>query len=82
MPVLSMDYLESCGLAAFFFVLWYIFIRRTEASARLGKRLPGPKGIPVVGNILDIPEKNQWTAFAEWKTTFGESSTRFQQICR
>ena len=33
---------------------------------------PGPKGYPVIGNILDIPATQQWKAFYEWSKTYGQ----------
>jgi hypothetical protein len=38
-----------------------------------GKRLPGPKGVPLLGNIFDIPENSQWTVFTKWKPLYGAS---------
>jgi hypothetical protein len=33
---------------------------------------PGPPGLPVVGNILDIPKSRPWVKFAEWTDKYGE----------
>lgn len=27
---------------------------------------PGPKGLPVIGNVLDMPRMNPWVAFRDW----------------
>ncbi|OCH90228.1 CyP450 monooxygenase [Obba rivulosa] len=32
---------------------------------------PGPKPLPLVGNILDIPTAYQWLTYAEWSKTYG-----------
>ncbi|KAH9914746.1 cytochrome P450 [Fomitopsis serialis] len=38
-----------------------------------GKRLPpGPKGLPVLGNALDMPTGNLWTTFTEWGHKYGD----------
>lgn len=34
---------------------------------------PGPPGLPLVGNILDIPKSRPWVKFAEWTDKYGES---------
>jgi hypothetical protein len=34
---------------------------------------PGPKGLPVVGNILDMPSEKEWLTFAQWGERWGES---------
>ncbi|KAF9260384.1 cytochrome P450 [Marasmius fiardii PR-910] len=32
---------------------------------------PGPKGLPVVGNVLDMPKGQEWKTFAEWGRQYG-----------
>ncbi|OCT46111.1 25-hydroxyvitamin D-1 alpha hydroxylase [Cladophialophora carrionii] len=32
---------------------------------------PGPKGKPIVGNLLDIPPKHSWLKFKEWADQYG-----------
>ncbi|KAI0032588.1 cytochrome P450, partial [Vararia minispora EC-137] len=32
---------------------------------------PGPRGLPIVGNLFDMPTKSPWTAFAEWGKKWG-----------
>ena len=33
---------------------------------------PGPKGLPILGNVLDIPEQRQWITYAKWGREAGE----------
>jgi hypothetical protein len=28
---------------------------------------PGPKGIPLLGNVLDMPKQNAWDTYSEWR---------------
>ncbi|KAG2748681.1 cytochrome P450 [Suillus brevipes Sb2] len=35
---------------------------------------PGPRGLPLVGNILDIPHVKPWLTFAEWGKKYGDIS--------
>lgn len=36
---------------------------------------PGPKGYPIIGNMLDMPASYPWRTFTEWGTKFGESTS-------
>lgn len=37
------------------------------------KRTPGPKPLPILGNLLQL-EKKVWKKFSRWKDTYGNSS--------
>ncbi|KAJ7159322.1 cytochrome P450 [Mycena crocata] len=32
---------------------------------------PGPRGKPIIGNLLDVPFKNPWAVFEAWKRKYG-----------
>ena len=32
---------------------------------------PGPKGLPLLGNLLDVPTGHQWLGFAKFKDLYG-----------
>ncbi|KAI0045440.1 cytochrome P450 [Auriscalpium vulgare] len=32
---------------------------------------PGPKGLPLLSNLLDLPQKEQWKTFADWGRKYG-----------
>jgi hypothetical protein len=32
---------------------------------------PGPRGWPVIGNLLDIPSKSTWLAYTEFSKKYG-----------
>ena len=34
---------------------------------------PGPKGKPIIGNLLDMPAEEQWIKATEWKESIGDS---------
>ncbi|KAF9461394.1 cytochrome P450 [Collybia nuda] len=36
---------------------------------------PGPKGLPFVGNILDMPSEKEWLTFARWGEQWGDISS-------
>ncbi|KNZ77800.1 Cytochrome P450 1A1 [Termitomyces sp. J132] len=33
---------------------------------------PGPKGFPIIGNLLDIPTSFQWNTYSEWAKKYGD----------
>ncbi|KAK7687641.1 hypothetical protein QCA50_008856 [Cerrena zonata] len=33
---------------------------------------PGPKGVPVLGNMFDIPSSMPWKQFREWSNSYGD----------
>ena len=32
---------------------------------------PGPKGLPIIGNLLDVPTMSPWKTFHEWSKLYG-----------
>ncbi|PCH36901.1 hypothetical protein WOLCODRAFT_37810, partial [Wolfiporia cocos MD-104 SS10] len=33
---------------------------------------PGPKPLPVIGNLSDIPSEAAWKVFKQWGNTYGD----------
>ena len=33
---------------------------------------PGPKGLPIIGNLLDMPADREWLTFAKWNELYGK----------
>lgn len=48
------------------------FLKRFLGPKRKGSLPPGPKGLPFVGNVFDMPNGHNWKTFARWGTMYGE----------
>ncbi|KAF8879274.1 cytochrome P450 [Infundibulicybe gibba] len=62
--------LQYVVLAVVLCTVLYLASRRANAL-----RLPlppGPRGLPVIGNLLDVPTTNQWLVFDEWAKKYGD----------
>lgn len=46
----------------------FLFLRRKKAVLYP----PGPKGLPVLGNLFDFPKNQHWIKFTEWGQLFGD----------
>ncbi|EAU81843.2 cytochrome P450 [Coprinopsis cinerea okayama7 len=34
---------------------------------------PGPRGVPILGNLLQIPKEKPWVAYSEWSKRYGDA---------
>jgi hypothetical protein len=66
MPI-TLDY-YSCAVAASVIALIYIFRRSRRSNLPYP---PGPKGLPVIGNLLDVPKYREWEVYTEWGRKYG-----------
>lgn len=56
------------------YAVWATLLSAVIFLARERRRYPpGPKGLPVVGNILDVPKRKPWKIYAEWGRKCGQS---------
>lgn len=64
-----------CAFAALLiYRMWY----RKRFEKFLGYSLPpGPRGLPLIGNLLDMPSEKEWLTFAEWGKKYGKPTVTF-----
>jgi hypothetical protein len=51
--------------------IMFVFVTWAPAATEVEKKLPSPKGVPVLGNALDIPSNQPWIKFAKWGKELG-----------
>lgn len=56
-------------------VVAYFFKQQTDLKKRQGgaRTLPGPKGVPLIGNLKQLPAQKPWVKLKEWADEYGES---------
>ncbi|KAH6919036.1 cytochrome P450 [Coprinopsis sp. MPI-PUGE-AT-0042] len=60
-------------VAAGFALLALALLRAKRAEKRSRLPLPpGPKGLPLLGNLLDIPQEKPWEVYSEWAKQYGD----------
>ncbi|KAH8832224.1 cytochrome P450 [Flagelloscypha sp. PMI_526] len=55
-----------CAVAVLSFLLYSRFRKR-----RPGPLPPGPRGLPLIGNVFDMPATKSWETFAKWGQKYG-----------
>ncbi|PBK94798.1 cytochrome P450 [Armillaria gallica] len=58
----------SIAFVGFIFT-WHLF-RRTRRS--IAPSPPGPRGLPLIGNLLDMPYEKEWLTYAKWGEKYGD----------
>lgn len=43
-----------------------------SGSRRKGAAPPGPRGWPLIGNVLDIPPKDPWKVYLQWSQDYSK----------
>lgn len=67
------------------FVVVLFFLVSFTVYAR-GKRRkppypPGPKRLPVIGNLLDMPNGSEWIMYKRWGQLYGARIVRLELYC-
>ncbi|KAK0469622.1 cytochrome P450 [Desarmillaria tabescens] len=46
--------------------------RLTRLSLNRRRLPPGPKGLPLIGNLWDVPVEYPWLTYTQWASTYGD----------
>ena len=63
---MSITLVDLCLAALALFILTRLFSAKRPAPLP-----PGPKGLPLLGNVLDMPSEQEWLTFAKWGEVWG-----------
>ncbi|KAG0699531.1 cytochrome P450 [Suillus ampliporus] len=67
---MALNTLDYLAYSAFTLVLWVIGHRlRHNRSQSLP---PGPPPKPLIGNYLDVPKRQPWKTFSQWRKLYGD----------
>ena len=70
--------LLDAGIVIAAFGLLSHFFRRKQPAPYP----PGPKGYPIIGNLLDMPTELPWRTYMQWGQKFGETAiTLAERTC-
>lgn len=61
-------------------IVWKILWSRSQSIKSLPLP-PGPKGKPILGNILDMPSNQEWFTYTEWGKKYGTKSFYIIYFC-
>ena len=65
--MLQVQLLDAALLVCVIFMLVKLATRKNQ----LYPYPPGPKGLPLLGNVLDLPSEKNWEAYAKWGQKYG-----------
>lgn len=57
-------------IAGVLFAVW--LLKAILSRRKPGPLPPGPKPLPIIGNLLDMPSYKPWETFAMWGQLYGE----------
>jgi hypothetical protein len=69
-------WLQDRGIFSVGAILGLIVLYTTRYLASPYRKLPpGPRGYPIIGNLLEMGGGGQWLKFSEWQKKYGEFVT-------
>lgn len=63
----------QCALYVLFPLIFCLYLVKRWVMSRSRLSLPpGPRPLPLIGNILDMPSEHEWQTFARWGEQWGD----------
>ncbi|KAH9162719.1 cytochrome P450 [Lactarius sanguifluus] len=61
---------QAINVALAVVALW--LLKKVTEKKPLGRPIPGPKGWPIIGNLLDVPTELEYQVFSRWQKKYGD----------
>ncbi|KAH9056253.1 cytochrome P450 [Lactarius vividus] len=61
---------QAVNVALAVVALW--LLKKVTEKKPLGRQIPGPKGWPIIGNLLDVPTELEYQVFSRWQKKYGD----------
>lgn len=66
------NFLFNASAAACALLCFRLFLKWRESRRGPLPFPPGPKGLPLIGNLFDMPPAEAWHQARKWGETYGE----------
>lgn len=64
---------DTIATVAALATLLYLYIKRSRTGSFSRLPLPpGPKGLPIIGNLLNMPTNPEWVTYHQWAKDLSE----------
>ncbi|KAG5721459.1 O-methylsterigmatocystin oxidoreductase [Termitomyces sp. T112] len=70
--MISASSINSIDVLCVFLAIFIVGKILHRRQPQHGPLPPGPKGYPLIGNILDMPSKQEWATFGKWGEQYGD----------
>ena len=61
-----------CAVACVLWICWR-YSRNGRYNLRKWRHPPGPRGLPIIGNLINLPSQLSWLQFDRWSRDYGMS---------
>lgn len=70
--------LSTFDLLVIVFSLAVFLVVRGYRKRRGHPYPPGPRPLPLIGNLLDIPKESSWLEYTQWSEKYGMNPSSYQ----